>query len=318
MKKPQKNADVFSCKSCDFICSKQSDWSRHILTSKHLNRTFLNEKTSKNADYICCCGKEYKARNSLWYHKKKCNLQKPANISINENSIINNINDHVIIADTNNSNDDFTIDKEFVMSVLKQNNDILKQNNDLQTQVMELLKNGTHNTNSHNKNFNLNFFLNETCKNAMNIMDFVNSLQLQLSDLEKMGDIGYVNGMSNIIIKNLKDMDVTERPVHCTDMKREVLYVKDEDKWDKETVGKPKIRKAIKYVARKNARLLQEFKAKHPDCINSESKYSDTYNKLMIEAMGGKGCDDTEQEGKIIKKLAKEVTIENSKQLQLT
>jgi hypothetical protein len=176
---------------------------------------------------------------------------------------------------------------------------------------MELLKNGTHNTTNNNKTFNLNFFLNETCKNAMNIMDFVNSLQLQLSDLEKMGEIGYVNGMSNIIIKNLKDMDVTERPVHCTDMKREVLYVKDEDKWDKETNEKPKIRKAIKYVARKNARLLQDFKTQHPDCIKSESKYSDTYNKLMIEAMGGKGCDDIEQESKIIKRLAKETTIDN-------
>ena len=118
-------------------------------------------------------------------------------------------------------------------------------------------------------------------------------------------------GVKNIIIKNLKDMDITERPVHCTDVKREVLYVKDEDKWDKELSEKPKIRKAIKYVAHKNARLLQEFKEKHPDCIKSESKYSDTYNKLMIEAMGGKGCDDDNKDTKIIKRLAKEVIIDS-------
>jgi hypothetical protein len=126
-----------------------------------------------------------------------------------------------------------------------------------------------------------------------------------------MGEVGYVNGMSNIIIKNLKDMDVTERPVHCTDAKREVLYVKDEDKWDKETSDKPKIRKAIKHVAHKNARLLLEFKEKHPDCTKSESKHSDTYTKLMVEAMGGKGNNDDEQESKIIKKVSKEITLDN-------
>ena len=217
--------------------------------------------------------------------------------------------------------ENLVVDKELVMSVLKQNTDLQKQlmetqNQVLETQnqVMELLKKGTHNTtnitNSHNKTFNLQFFLNETCKNAMNIMDFVNNLQLQLGDLEKMEDVGYVNDMSNIIIKNLKDMDVTERPVHCTDVKREVLYVKDDDKWDKETSDKPKLRKAIKYVAHKNARLLQEFKEKHPDCTKSESKHSDTYTRLMVEAMGGKGSNDDEQESKIIKKVSKEITLD--------
>jgi predicted secreted protein len=232
-------------------------------------------------------------------------------------------------AQSSKLHENLVIDKELVMSVLKQNGELMKENNDFkqmlmetqnqvletQNQVMELLKKGTHNTtNSHNKTFNLNFFLNETCKNAMNIMDFVNNLQLQLSDLEKMEDVGYVNGMSNIIIKNLKDMDVTERPVHCTDAKREVLYVKDEDKWDKETSDKPKIRKAIKHVAHKNARLLQEFKEKHPDCTKSESKHSDTYTKLMVEAMGGKGSNDDEQESKIIKKVSKEITLDNLNQ----
>lgn len=170
--------------------------------------------------------------------------------------------------------------------------------------------NNTNNTNNTNNSFNLQFFLNETCKDAMNIMDFVNSLQLQLTDLEKMGDVGYVNGITSIIIKSLKGLDVTERPVHCTDAKRETIYVKDEDKWDKESTHKPKIRKAIKQLARKNAMLLQEFKEKYPDCVKSESKHSDRYTKLMVEAMGGKGCDDEDKENKIIKRLAKEVTIE--------
>ena len=283
----------FVCEKCDYTCSRKGDYNKHINSIKH--NTTHTTKIQPTILHLCKCGKTYNHRASLFNHKKKCK--------------------YLIDNDIYKADDDqpeFVCDKEFVMAVLKQNNDILKQNNDLQTQVIELLKNGTHNTTNNNKTFNLNFFLNETCKNAMNIMDFVNSLQLQLSDLEKMGEIGYVNGMSNIIIKNLKDMDVTERPVHCTDMKREVLYVKDEDKWDKETNEKPKIRKAIKYVARKNARLLQEFKEKHPDCNNSDSKYSDTYNKLMIEAMGGKGYDDKEKETKIIKRLVKETIIDNN------
>jgi len=239
------------------------------------------------AAFICDCGKKYKHASSLWNHKQKCNVK----VNGNENKDM--------VSDLNN---ELTVDKEFVMN-------IIKQNNDLQNKVMDLLKNGTHNI-TNNKNFNLNFFLNETCKNAMNIMDFVNSLQLQLSDLEKMGDVGYVNGMSNIIIKNLKDMDITERPVHCTDKKREILYVKDDGCWDKETDQKPKLRKAIKHIAHKNAVLLQEFKEKYPDCMKSDSAYSDTYDKLIIEAMGGKDYDETLHENKIIKNISQEIIVE--------
>jgi hypothetical protein len=144
----------------------------------------------------------------------------------------------------------------------------------------------------------------------MNIMDFVDSVKLQLSDLENMGDVGFVNGMSNIIIKNLKDLDVHERPFHCTDKKREVLYVKDEDKWNKETDGNPKIRNAIKHIAKKNSKQIFDFKNKYPDCNKYHSKHSDKYNKLIIEAMGGKGDNDQEKENKIIHNIAKEVIVD--------
>jgi len=288
--KMPKNANKLFCSECNFKCSKYSNYAKHLTTDKHIRNTNGTKKMPKNATpFMCLCNKTYTTKSGLWKHKQKCKLLKS---ECNENT-----QDH-------NSHDDFVIDKELVVN-------IMKQNHELQNQVMELLKNGTQQitNNNNNKTFNLQFFLNDTCKNAMNIMDFVNNLQLQLDDLEKMGEVGYVNGMSNIIIKNLKDMDVTERPVHCTDAKREVLYVKDEDKWDKETSDKPKIRKAIKHVAHKNARLLQEFKEKHPDCTKSESKHSDTYTKLMVEAMGGKGSNDDEQESKIIKKVSKEITL---------
>jgi hypothetical protein len=144
----------------------------------------------------------------------------------------------------------------------------------------------------------------------MNIMDFVDSLKLQLKDLERMGEIGFVNGMSNIIIQNLQNMDVTERPVHCTDQKREVIYVKDAGKWDKEEESKPKLRKAIKHIAHKNAKLIGEFKVKHPDYCKSAAKISTQYNTMVIEAMGGIDCNDASNENKIIKRISKEIMVD--------
>jgi hypothetical protein len=180
---------------------------------------------------------------------------------------------------------------------------------------MEIYKHGTSNTNiqninSHNKTFNLNVFLNETCKDAMNITDFVDSIKLQLEDLIKVGEIGYVEGISNIITKNLNALDVTQRPIHCTDKKREVLYIKDEDKWEKEDNEKKKIRKVIKKIASKNQRLIPQYKEVHPDYGKYSSKTSDQYNKIIVESMGGSGDNDDEKEDKIIKNITKVTTID--------
>jgi hypothetical protein len=172
------------------------------------------------------------------------------------------------------------------------------------------------NINSNNKTFNLNVFLNEECKDAMNIMDFVDSLQIQLADLEKVGKLGFVEGITNLIVKNLQALDVHKRPVHCSDTKRETLYVKDENKWEKENQENKRLKRAIKHIAHKNSKMLPEFKAKYPDCVFSDSHKSDEYNTLVIESMGGLGNDDEDNENKIIKKLAKEVIItkvENTK-----
>ena len=298
MKKMPKNAENFNCIYCDFICSKKSNFDAHVLTLKHKKRTFLNNLEQKNAEkcqiFSCKnCQRIYSARNSLWYHERKC---------IESKSDVNELT-------------------SIVLEVVKQNQELMvqnaetqKQNQELTSKVIDLYKNGTINNtlinnNSNNKTFNLNLFLNETCKDAMNIKDFINSVKLQLSDLEKVGEIGYIDGISNIIIKNLKELDITKRPVHCTDKKREVLYIKDEDKWEKEDDQNVKIRSVIKQVAFKNTKLLTKFREKHPDCGKSESKYSDKYNKLIIEAMGGRGDDDSEKENKIIQKIAKEVVI---------
>ena len=273
----------FVCEKCDYKSCKQSEYNKHMLTNKH---KILHNPTVINRMHLCSCGKTYKHSSTLYAHKKKCagHIQTPdADPTLNEST-----------------------DKALIFMLLKQNTQLIEQN-------AELVKNGIHNTtnnNSHNKTFNLQFFLNETCKDAMNITDFVNNIQLQLSDLEKMGEVGYVNGLSNIIVKNLKDMDISSRPIHCTDSKREVMYIKDEDKWDKELNGNPKVRNAIKHIAHKNSKLLIEFKEKHPDYNNSSSKVSDKYHKLLIESMGGKGDNDVEKENKIIRNITKEIIVE--------
>jgi hypothetical protein len=201
------------------------------------------------------------------------------------------------------------------MMLFKQNSELIKETCDIKSLMMEVIKNGTHNTNtthtnSHNKSFNLQFFLNETCKNAMNFSEFIDSIQLQLSDLERVGKLGYIEGISDIIVKNLNDLDVTQRPIHCTDKKRETLYVKDENIWEKEDQQNSKIRKGIKRVARKNSSLLKDFREKYPEYKNSQSKISDEYNTIIVEAMGGKGENECEKENKIIRNISKVVSIE--------
>jgi hypothetical protein len=263
------------------------------LSAKHKKSTFVNLCQPKfcqilPSNFTCeNCDKKYKDKSGLWRHNKKCN-----EIQI--------------------SNKSPEISQELILT-------IIKQNSELQHTIIEMSKNinttnshnnTNNNTNSHNKTFNLQFFLNETCKDAMNITDFVDSIKLQLSDLIKVGEIGYVEGISNIITKNLNALDVTQRPVHCTDKKREVLYVKDENKWEKEDEDKNKIRKVIKKVMIKNQKLLPEYKEKYPDYNKSSSKISDQYNTIIIESMGGRGDNDSEKEDKIIKNITKVTTID--------
>ena len=293
--KSQKVAQIFECKKCDYISSRRNDYTKHLLTSKHIQLTSVNneltEKSHKNSMQCENCNKEYKSRTGLWKHNKLCKSLNCYNT-------------------TDNKNEEPT-DKQLMMM-------IMKDNIDLKHLIMDVVKNGTHitnnnnntTTNSHNKTFNLQFFLNETCKDAMNIMDFVDSIKLQLSDFERVGEVGFVNGISDIIIKNLKQLDITERPIHCTDKKREIMYVKDENKWEKEDDTNRKVRRAIKYIANKNINLMDAYKALHPDCQKSHSIYSDSYNKFVIEALGGSGNEDCDNEDKIISRLSKVVTIE--------
>ena len=294
----QKNSKYFECTDCDFKCYNKNDYNRHILTRKHKMLTNVDTKSVKNSlMFICDCGKEYRHRQSLSIHKKKCTFKIKENI-IEEPKPDENVDTNVDLSD-----------KNLILT-------LITQNNELQKQMLEVIKNGTINTNinnstnnSHNKTFNLQFFLNETCKDAMNIMDFVDSIKIQLCDIESIGELGFVNGMSKLIIKHLNALDENMRPVHCNDPKRDSLYVKDANVWEKEDSDNKKIKKAIKYISHKNICAIPQWKAKYPDCIYSDSKKSNQYNHIVVEAMGGPGDNDSEKADKIVKKIAKEVTI---------
>ena len=291
-----KNGDKYSCEKCDYYTSNLYDYKKHINTIKHksCDKSIFSmdeNKKSQEHNFICeNCNKKYKDNSGLWRHKKKCN----------SNNNYQNDKDPIKIEST---------DKELI-------NYLIKENQDFKNLILEIVKKDSYNncnnittTNSHNKTFNLQFFLNETCKNAMNISDFVDSIKLQLIDLENVAKIGYVEGLSKIIIKNLKALDVTERPVHCSDSKRDTMYVKDEDKWEKENENNHKVLKAIEDIANKNSKMVKEWKIKNPECSSSKSHKADVYSHIMIQAV----CSNNDaNNNKILKKLAKEVTIDKS------
>jgi len=276
----------YCCELCNYNTCYSKDLKKHLLTKKHMEMSGSPLETKKVL--ICdICNKNFKTNSGFWKHKNKGCLNKSLHLK-------EELNDGIT-------------DKDLIIMLLKQNSELIKEQSDIKNIILEIVKNGTHNTtnnnthmNSHNKAFNLNFFLNETCKNAMNITDFVDSIKLQLSDLMEVGEIGYVEGISKIIVNNLNNLDETVRPIHCTDKKRETMYVKDEGHWEKEDDNKTRLKKAINKVADKNIRLLPQFRIKYPEYKNSSSKISDLHDKLVVEVME---TDDDKKE-KIIKKIS--------------
>jgi hypothetical protein len=319
------NSPKFSCQLCGIKTNNKKDYNKHLMTEKHKAKsecniivTIIEDNIPKKSpyQYICNkCKRVINCRVSFWRHKKKCNefvpISDEENIKLlNESGIKPYDEDDEDIGENVQldikANITAFCDKDLIMMLIKQN-----------SELMEMLKNGTtshsHNTtnhmNSHNKTFNLQFFLNETCKDAMNITEFIENIKIDVSDLENMGRVGYVEGMSNILIKNLNTLDVSKRPIHCTDKKREIMYIKDNNVWEKDDEQKNKLHKTIKRVSHKSIKTLPEYREKYPGCEFAISKFSDNYNKMIIEVMGGSGDNDIEKEDKIIQKVAKHITI---------
>jgi hypothetical protein len=300
-KKTPKKPQDYLCYFCDFKCYKKGDYNKHILTNKHKNLTNPNKKTPDHAIklYTCkWCDKNYKHMSTLSAHKKKC---------------ISKIHCE--------NNDEFLEENGYIDGINIQDKDalllhLLKQNGELQKSLIALSKektitNNNNNTISHNKTFNLNLFLNETCKDALNIQDFVSSIKVSLDDLENTGRKGYIEGVSNIILKNLKNLGQYERPIHCSDQKREVLYIKDDNQWIKESEEKPILTKAIKSIANENMKKIKEWKDLNPDCINYDSQKNNLYLKIVSNSMNGISEDESKKNlERIISCVAKETIIE--------
>ena len=303
-----KKSPKFICDECQYKTDNKKDFSKHLSTLKHEILINPNSNIPKNPQtiYECICKKTYKHSSSLSAHKKRCKY-------------VDEIDNKVVQIQLDNSSD--SNDNNIIMNIIQDNTDIknlilevVKTNSDLQKQMVEMCKsiqsnvimNNCNNTN--NNTFNMQVFLNEECKDAMNISDFVNSVNIQLEDLEDVGRLGYATGMSNIIVKELKMLDVYKRPIHCSDIKREIFYVKDNDVWERETPENSKMKKAIKGISQKNMIKLNDWRDKHPDCLDSSSSYNDIYLNLMVESCGGRG-DFSVGENKILKNIAKEVVI---------
>jgi hypothetical protein len=287
----------FFCKKCKFHTNKRSHYTEHLSTMKHRSGHIGNMSLTKipvfrqDHNFVCdSCSKQYTSRNGLWKHKKKCIKHTDENI---KESLLS--------------------DKELMTMLIKQN-----------SQLIELMKNGScnlvnntnnsHNNNhSHNKTFNLQFFLNETCKNAMNIGEFVDSIKPQLSDLEATGRLGYVEGISNIILNGLNTLNTQERPIHCSDQKRDVIYIKNNNEWTKEEDDKPILTNAIKIIANENIKNISKWRKEYPDCIHADSKKNDLYLNIVSNSMSGGTKEESNKNiNKIISNLSKKVVIDKT------
>jgi len=277
-KKGQNGQELFSCELCDYITTHKGHYNRHKMTAKHQSETNVTKKGQNGQEHFQCnnCEKVFKNRTSHWRHKKTC---------LSESD-----KDSLIIQ-------------------------LLNQNKELQKSLIDLSKeksviNNTHNGDNNNT-FNLQLFLNETCKNALNIKEFVSSIKLTLEDLEYTGKKGYVDGICNIVCKNIKQLEQNRRPFHCTDSKREVLYIKDNNKWSKETDDKPILTNAIKLIANENIKNIIQWKNKNPECMDPSSKKNDVYLNIVSNAMSGITKEESEKNiNKIISNISKEIIIQ--------
>lgn len=281
MNKVYMNKYLFNCKKCEYSTKNKQSYDRHMIADKHDYKELQK--------YICECGKKYKHRQSLYNHKRKCNI-------MNNNEI---------------NNENIKITPQMFYNLIEQNNELHKK-------IIEIVStNGTENNtfiinnSGNNTTFNLNFFLNEKCKNAINMSDFVNSCKIELSDLEETGELGYVEGISRILIKNLEELGLDFRPMHCSDIKREILYIKDNDVWVKENTNQEKIKNVIREISNKNFKQIYEWQKINPDFSNPQSRVSDRYQKLLYNILPGITQEEqSENINKIFKNIIKQITID--------
>ena len=303
--KNAKNAGYFHCDKCNFSCSKKSDFDRHESTRKHQIRTNTNKYEQKNAkktlihnkSYSCQCGKFFKHASSLWNHKKKCRIIPADDINTipPENPFMNQSQ------------------PDFVTTMMQ----LIKQNQEFKEIIIELSKkdttinnNNNNTTNNNHQKFNLNFFLNNTCKDAMNMSDFIDNMDINFEDIENIGKNGYVTGMTDMIMSRIKSLDVTKRPMHCTDLKRETMYIKDNNEWEKDTPDNKKLHKMMSIISKRNYSTIPLWRDEHPECQNMQHPQCDFSVDMLRNVLGDVGEGQIKLDNKVIKNISKHIIVD--------
>jgi len=306
-KKVPNSSIIYECKSCNYKTVRKSQYDRHITTAKHEKLTKLTENVPKSSTpYMCCiCNKEYKSRMGLWQHKQICQQ------TLDDESL-----DNAFIKQPNNDI------AQTMMHLIKQNQDLIVSNQEFKelivqqnNTIIELSKKDTttnnNNTTNNNQKFNLNFFLNNTCKDAMNMSEFIENMEVQFEDIENIGRDGYVTGMTNMILSRIKNLEVTKRPMHCTDLKRETIYIKDNNVWEKDN-DNTKLHSMIQCIAHKNYAILPAWRDKNPDCLDSDTSKFDFCIKMMTNLLGDAGEGQVKLDNKVIRNLSKHINVEKN------
>ena len=309
-----KNPNKYSCEDCNYTTGSKKDYNKHLLTAKHKILTNTDINGIKSHPYCCQCGKGYKHRQSLWAHKKTCLYDESSLDNTITNQPLQTIQsmDSDLVIELLKQNQEF---KELMVDQNKQLQQTQEHNNDLQKQLLEVVKDGKtiNNTinNTTNNRFNLNVFLNETCKDAINLNDFIQSIELTVNDFINTGEVGYVKGISNIMVDRIRDMEPHIRPIHCTDLKREIVYVKDSNKWAKEDETKSHLRKAVRIVADKNQAQVHPWIKENPNYEILDTPECDKYFEYTKASLGGYGREEDERfEKKILNNILKATTID--------
>ena len=286
-----KNPKKFNCEFCDYNTFNKKDYNKHLQTLKHkklsnsdtiVTNSDINGDKSQINIFECICGKKYKYRQGLSYHKSKCMFKDKESITQN-------------------------LSQEFVLDVIKKQQDqITELTNTIKEMAPLINSNITNNTQNNNQKFNINVFLNEDCKNAINMSDFIKSLHITIEQLDFTKQNGLVQGLSKSIIENMNKLSIYERPMHCTDSKRETLYIKEDNEWKKD-INKEKIKGAIKKASSKNFNALMDWKNLNPDYMINEDK-TDYFTKTISTI--GKSSESIDE--KVIKNLCKETYVKES------
>ena len=312
-----KKPNLFECTSCNYITGNKKDYNRHLVTAKHKILTctdYIPKKPFINV-FSCGCGKVYKHRQSLFSHKQKCTIVPiNANEMKTENTLIPDMGSSDIVMQLIKENQEF---KSLLIEQQHTNQEFKELISEQTKTIIELSKkdtgniyNNNNNTINNNQKFNLNFFLNTTCKDAMNMSDFIKNMEINLKDIENIGKNGYVNGMTEMILSRIKELDVTKRPLHCTDLKRETMYIKDNDEWSKDSPENSNLHKMINYVAKRNYATIPLWREKYPECQNWNDPKYDFCVDMMRNILGDIGEKQTRLDNKVIKNLSKHITIE--------